>query len=91
MSNFKVENFNDLQNHDIVLLENGKRFMVYILNGSKILINKNSYIDGSFYNEDTFTSDLKGFDIVEVRRPIYPLHFMEEKWSWAKMVWWKDK
>lgn len=87
MKNREIENFNDLQAQDIVLLENGQRFMVYLLNGHKILINKNSYIDGDFYNEGSFVSDLDKFDIVEVRRPVYPLHLMEEKWSWAKVIW----
>lgn len=80
-------NFNDLRANDIVLLENGKRFMVYLLEGKRILINKNSYIDGNFYNNNSMVSELEGFDIIEVRRPVYPLHLMEEKWAWAKVIW----
>ena len=78
----------ELKANDIVELRMGKMMMVFVLDGKKVFINYEDYFDGQhFSKEDLKSSFSSKFDIVKVRRPIYPIQLKQPYWNMAKLIW----
>jgi len=83
-----IKSFSDLKANDIVEIRTGKMMMVFELNGKKILINYEDYLDGKYFSKSNFQSDISNnFDIVRVRRPDYPIQLKQPNWNLARVIW----